>query len=401
MRILYLTHRLPYTANRGDRIRAYHTLAFLAKSATVDLVSLVHSDEEARHANDLRGLANSVTVAPVRGKLARYGRAAAAAVSGGSLTHGLLDSASVMSACRDQVVAHRPDVVLALCSSMARFALEPPLRDLPLVIDMIDVDSEKWRNLSQSAAAPRRWIYAMEARRLAVFEARASTAAQSVLVVNERERAVLQQIAPAAVVHAIPNGVNCEELRPPDPPTGEPTVVFCGVMNYEPNEQGVLWFVREVWPAITAQHPSARFCVVGSEPTAAIRRLAEDDRRITVTGAVSDVRPYLWQSAVSVAPLLIARGIQNKVLEAVAAGLPCVVTPAVSGGLPAQVRPACIDAADARAFSTAVLGLLNKSAAERRAMAESADLGALNWGSRLSPLVAILDSAARRERITP
>ena len=401
MRILYLTHRLPYTANRGDRIRAYRVLEYLAGRAIVDLVSLVHSDEEEGHADDLRGLVNSVTTARARGKLAAYSRAAATALSGGPLTHALLDSATVMAACRARVSAHRPDVVLALCSSMARFALEPPLRDLPLVLDMIDVDSEKWRNLSQSAAAPRRWIYAMEAQRLAVFEARASTAAQSVLVVNERERSVLKQIAPVAVVHALPNGVNCEELRPPDPPTAEPTVVFCGVMNYEPNEQGVLWFVREVWPAITAQHPSARFCVVGSEPTAAIRRLAEDDQRITVTGAVSDVRPYLWQSAVSVAPLLIARGIQNKVLEAVAAGLPCVVTPAVSGGLPGQVRSACIDAADARAFSTAVVGLLNRSPAERRAMAASADLGALNWDLRLSPLVAILDAAARRERITP
>ena len=400
MRILYLTHRLPYAANRGDRIRAYHTLAFLAARATVDLVSLVHSDDEEGHADDLRGVASSVTTARVRGRLATSGRAAAAALTGGSLTHALLDSATVMAACRDRVANQRPDVVLALCSSMARFAIQPPLRDLPLVIDMIDVDSEKWRVLSQTASVPRRWIYALEARRLATFEAHASAAAQSVLVVNERERSLLLQIAPACTVHALPNGVDCEELRPPGPPADAPTVVFCGVMNYEPNEQGVLWFVREVWPAITAQHPAARFSVVGSEPTAAIRRLAEDDPRITVTGAVPDVRPYLWQSAVSVAPLLIARGIQNKVLEAVAAGLPCVVTPAVSGGLPAHVRPGCIDAADATAFATAVVGLLRGSAAERRAMAESADLGALKWAGRLSPLVTILDSAARRERNT-
>jgi sugar transferase (PEP-CTERM/EpsH1 system associated) len=321
----------------------------------------------------------------------------AAGLTGGSLTHALLDSASLKSACRELVATRRPDVVLALCSGMARFALEPPLRDMPLVLDMIDVDSEKWRSLSQTAPAPRRWIYGMEARRLARFEALASTAAQSVLVVNERERTVLRQIAPDATVHALPNGVECDELRPSGPPTDDPVVVFCGVMNYEPNEQGVLWFAREVWPAIRSQVPLARFCIVGSGPTAAIRRLA-DDPQITVTGSVPDVRPYLWRSAVAVAPLLIARGIQNKVLEAVASGLPCVVTPAVSGGLPDEMRPACIEAVDATAFSVAVVSLLNRTGAERRELAGRANVGVLNWEARLAPLLPILTSAMRRER---
>lgn len=397
MRILYLTHRLPYAANRGDRIRGHGFLAYLAGRATIDLVSLVHSDEEEGHADDLRGIAASVTTAPVRGRLATYGRAMSAGLTGRPLTHALLDSPAVMPACRDLVATHRPDVVLALCSGMARFALEPPLRDLPFVLDMIDVDSEKWRALGETAPAPRRWIYAREARRLAVFEARASTAAQSVLVVNERERTLLQQIAPSATVHALPNGVDCDQLRPPGPPAEDPIVVFCGVMNYEPNEQGVLWFARDVWPVITTHLPAARFCIVGSEPTEAIRRLA-DDQRITVTGAVPDVRPFLWRSAVAVAPLLIARGIQNKVLEAVAAGLPCVVTPAVSGGLPGEVRPACVEGVDAMAFATAVVGLLMRTAGYRRELALGANIGALNWEARLAPLLPILNSAARRER---
>jgi glycosyltransferase involved in cell wall biosynthesis len=147
---------------------------------------------------------------------------------------------------------------------------------------------------------------------------------------------------------------------------------------------------------ILARYPSARLCLVGANPTTAVRRLAESDPTIEVTGAVPDVRPFLWRSAVAVAPLLVARGVQNKVLEAVAAGLPCVVTPAVYEGLPAAVLPGCVVGADAARFAEALIDLLDQPPDERRAIAARAHLQPLTWASQLAPLPSILADAVAR-----
>jgi sugar transferase (PEP-CTERM/EpsH1 system associated) len=396
VRILFLTHRLPYAPNRGDRIRALHILRLLSNHAEVDLVSLVHDRDEQEHAADLRHLAASVTVAPVSRWLG-YGRAVRALATGSPITHAMLDARAVGAACRRLAVERPPDVVLAYCSGMARFALAPPLSSLPLVLDMVDVDSLKWKALAETAAIPARWVYATEARRLSLFEARAARHAEAVLVVNDRERESLLHLEPAANVQVVPNGVALDEFCPPGPPSAEHRVTFCGVMSYRPNEEAAVWLARAVWPTVRARHPDARLCLVGSEPTPAVRHLSAADPTIEVTGAVPDVRPFLWRSAVAAAPLFVARGIQNKVLEAVAAGLPCVVTPTVIDGLPSQVLPGCRQAADASQFAAALLGLLDLRPAERRAMADRADMRSLAWDSQMASLIPILDGAVRRD----
>jgi glycosyltransferase involved in cell wall biosynthesis len=166
-------------------------------------------------------------------------------------------------------------------------------------------------------------------------------------------------------------------------------------MSYEPNAAAALWFAQHVWPRVRAARHDATLVLVGASPTRQVRDLAERDRSIDVTGSVADVKPFLWQSAVSVAPLFVARGLQNKVLEAVAAGLPTVVTSAVLNGLPAEVLPACSVADTADAFADHVIGLLSRSAADRRAIAERAPLDVLCWERRLAPLDSILSAAAR------
>ena len=391
MRILFLTHRLPYAANRGDRIRALHLLRFLAQHATVDVVSLVSDEEEAAHAGDLLDIAASVRVARTH-RLRGYVRAAAALPTGRTVTHALLDSPDLAAAVAAACAAHRPDIVLAFCSGMARVALLPPLSGIPLVLDMVDVDSEKWKSLGVTARWPARWIYAREGRCLAAFEAAAARRSRAVLVVNERERAALLALAPDAPVHVVPNGIALEEFAPPDAPSAEPRVVFCGVMSYAPNEEAALWLAREVWPLVRAQVPAATLSLVGSSPPAAMQRLPSADPSIEVTGTVADVKPYLWRAAVAAAPLRLARGVQNKVLEAVAAGLPCVVTPAVHEGLPAEVVPATRLASTPAAFAAAIVDLLSRTAQQRRAIAGQAALQPLAWPDRLAPLLPLLES---------
>jgi sugar transferase (PEP-CTERM/EpsH1 system associated) len=394
LNVLLLTHRLPFAPNRGDRIRAYYLLEALTRQASVDLVSLVHDRDEASQVHLLQDRVRSVTTARIT-RLRSWARAVAALGTGQPLTHALLDAPGFARALTDLTTDSPPDVVVALCSSMARFALSPPLDRLPLILDLIDVDSEKWRQMGASGRGPLGWIYRREARVLARFESLAAHRAAATLVVNDRERTVLEAIAPNAPVHVVPNGIDALRFTPPASPSAEPRVVFCGVMDYAPNVDGVLWFVKQVWPRVREANSGARLTIVGARPTPAIRGLASDPS-IEVTGTVPDVRPYLWQSALSIAPLQIARGVQNKVLEALAAGLPCVVSTPVFEGVPDAARAGCVEGHTSSAFAASVIRLLSMRPDQRRQLAGQVDLSELSWREAFAPLSSLLHSVTRQ-----
>ena len=399
MRVLFLTHRLPYAPNRGDRIRSYHILQSMRAWADVDLVSLVHDDEEAGHAAEVERFAATVRTARVR-KVPNMLRAALMLASGRPLTHALLHSPDLRPAVASAVRAHRPAVVFAYCTGIAPIALEEPLRDIPLVLDMVDVDSAKWATLAASSALPRSWIYAREARTLARFERTIARSARTTLVTTEAERETLARVAPGVAIEVLENGVDVDALRPPGPPAESATIVFCGVMNYPPNVEGAIWLAREVWPIVRRARPDARLEIVGSSPTRAVRALADPAAGIVVTGAVPDVRPFLWGAAAAVAPLRTARGVQNKVLEAVAAGLPVVVTHAVSVGLPAAVNKLCRRVDGAPEWAGALTGLLELRPASRRALVPRGIVDALRWSVRLGNLEGTMAKAGQ-SRATP
>jgi sugar transferase (PEP-CTERM/EpsH1 system associated) len=393
MRVLVLSQRLPYAPNRGDRLRVYHMIREIAPHAEVDVAALVHDRDEESHAADLNDMTGEVITAMV--PRARNAMRGAASLAGSTpLTHSLLDSPSLKPALASLVERRRPDVVLAFCSSMARFAIEPPLADLPLVIDMIDADSAKWSVMAETSRPPMRWIYRREARLLGRFEVVSMERAFTTLVVNEKERAALLSLSPAARVIVVENGVDLASFAPPASTERSPTVVFCGVMNYAPNVQGAVWLSREVWPLVRAARPHAKLQIVGASPSAEVMALADTASHIEVTGAVPDVRPYLWNASVAAAPLAVARGVQNKVLEAVAAGLPCVVTPQVADGLPTQVEAACRVARDAQEFSAALVEILGLSPAGRGDRTAAAQLDQLRWSARLATLMPLLEAAA-------
>lgn len=395
MRVLYLSHRLPYAPNRGDRIRSFHLLEGLRAVADVTVVSLVHDDEEAGHTADLS--ARGMTVATARvGGMARWIRGALALAGTTPLTHVLLDAPDLDAVLERVVRDSPPDVVVAYCSGMAKHAVGPRLASVPFVLDMVDVDSEKWRSLAEVTAPPKSWIYRREAGVLAAFEREASLQAVTALVVNEKERAVLQRVAPGADVRTLPNGIDLDEFTPQGPPLPASTVVFCGVMNYAPNEAGAVWLVREVWPLVLARRPDARLELVGSQPSATVRGLTGTG--ITVTGAVPHTRDHLWRAAVAVAPLHTARGLQNKVLEALAAGVPVVATTAVGDGLPAAVAPACAFADEAAAFAEAIVTRLAWAPEARRQHLAQIDLTPHSWRAPRQQFVDIVRAAAAARR---
>lgn len=395
LNVLFLTHRLPYAPNRGDRVRAYYLLRLLHQYARVTVVSLVHDEDEARQAGTLAAVASAVHVVQVP-RLRNLARTALGLLSHRPSTHAMLDAPTLAEVIATAAKAARPDVVVAYCSGMARLGFLPILRDVPMILDMVDVDSAKWADLAHVTGWPLSWIYRREARTLRAFEAVAAEHAVASMVVTERERDTLRDIAPASRIEVVPNGIDVESLRPRTPPPASSDVVFCGVMNYPPNEQAAVLLAREVWPAVRRRHPSATLSLVGSHPTRRVLDLRDDRQGIAVTGAVPDVRPFLWRAAVAAAPLRTARGIQNKVLEAVAAGLPTVVTPNIFASLPATIRQACRTGESSAELAHAIIALLDLSAEDRRAIATRADVATLTWDRQLSLVPSLLDEAAGR-----
>jgi sugar transferase (PEP-CTERM/EpsH1 system associated) len=368
----------------------------MSRFADVSLFSFVHDDDERSHCGDVP-FARDVTCLQVS-RVPNLLRGALRLPTSRPLTHSLLDSGEAHAGL-DRVFKDRcPDLVVAFCSGMARFAVEPPLDRCPFVLDMVDVDSVKWAQLARVTRPPLRWIYRREARTLADFEAVAASRAKATLVVSDRERAALARIAPSANIKVLPVGIDVESFQPRTPPTASQDVVFCGVMDYEPNERGVGWFADQVWPQVRAAIPGARFMIVGAAPTRAVRQLAERDRSIEVAGNVPSVQPYLWKAAVSVAPLHLAQGLQTKVLEALAAGLPVVVTTAVLKGLPTDVQQGCLVADAAADFARHVVTLLQSAPDERRRRASLTPIQTLQWSEQLRSLERILMEAVSQSR---
>jgi glycosyltransferase involved in cell wall biosynthesis len=225
---------------------------------------------------------------------------------------------------------------------------------------------------------------------LRAFERRAVMRAVATTVVSEREKGLATSaLGLSKELTVAPNGIDLGAFTPPRPPAVSQDVVFCGVFNYGPNEAAAKWLAQDVWPEVKRAQPSAKLKIVGMHPSRAVRELARPES-IEVTGAVPDVRPYLWDAAVAAAPLKVARGVQNKVLEAIAAGLPCVVTPQVYGGLPTAVRGAVVQAGSSCDFARALVSLLRGDPGERRRKAMQVDLSSLSWDLQLRPLLDIV-----------
>ncbi len=326
-RLLYISHRLPYPPDKGERLRAYHQIRALAERFEVTLASLVHGPEECVNVGPLKQLCQTVLTAQA-GRAGGLFRGAWGFLLGRSITQGYFHNPELMRQIRHCSRSQPFDVAFGYCSSMLPYLQAVAAKRL--VLDLVDVDSLKWRAYARGTWGLKRWLYAAEARRVAKLERRAVETCHAVLLVSRAEVDAFH--ARADNVHAVGNGVDTEYFHPMGDPVMPPRVVFTGTMSYAPNVEGVRWFCREVWPAVRRAVPNVGFDIVGRDPAPAIRRLDGRDG-IRVTGTVDDVRPYLAAATCAVCPLLTARGIQNKILEALAMARPVIATPAAAEGL--------------------------------------------------------------------
>jgi sugar transferase (PEP-CTERM/EpsH1 system associated) len=253
----------------------------------------------------------------------------------------------------------RPDLVIVYSSALAQYVVGRSGRGPPLIVDFVDADAQKWFAYAARAPLATRWLYRAEARRVVRFERRALDAAAAGVLISETERRLMAEFLPtgAAKLCVIPNGVDTDFFRPAPASSPQRDIVFCGRMDYAPNIDGAEWFVREILPRVRERSPDVIFRIVGAAPNARVLALGAT-RGVEVTGGVPDVRPYLAAAAVIVAPLRIARGIQNKVLEGLAMGRPVVATPDALDGIAARPGRDVLVGADAETFATAVADVL-------------------------------------------
>ncbi len=393
--LLYLVHRLPYPPNKGDKVRSYHLLKHLAARHRVFLGTFIDDPEDEVHLDTVRSLCAGLHAARLSPRGARIA-SLSGLLSGEALTLRYYRDAGLARWVADVLARETIDAAVVFSSSMAQYA--EAHAGLPMLVDFVDVDSAKWSEYADRHAWPMSWLYRREGERLLAYERAVAVQARRSFFVTDKETALFHRLAPESAVTVEPlcNGVDAAYFAPdaamPSPYSAdECPLVFTGAMDYWPNVDAVSWFVADVLPTLRARWPTLRLHIVGRSPTPAVQALASD--AVSVSGTVPDVRPYLQHARVVVAPLRLARGIQNKVLEAMAMARPVVAADTCVGAIDAvpgtDLLPAAT-AADYVAHIEALLADAPRADAIGRAGREAV-LRRYNWTARLAPLDAVLE----------
>ena len=350
--ILYLVHRLPYPPNKGDKVRSYHLLKHLAKEHNVYLGTFIDDPDDEAYVETVRGLCADLYVARIKPRIAKI-RSLNGLLAGEPLTLRYYRDAGLQTWVDNAFKHHKIDAVVIFSSAMAQY-VEDKCR-VPLLIDFVDVDSAKWTQYADKHRWPMSWIYRREGELLLAYERQMATLATRSFFVTDAEVGLFKRLAPECGVRidAMCNGVDADFFSPDakrENPFGsnEIPIVFTGAMDYWPNIDAANWFANEMLPSLRQSRPEIRFYIVGRSPTPEVLALASE--HVVVTGTVPDVRPYLQYASVVVAPLRVARGIQNKVLEAMAMERPVIAAAECAAAVDAKIGSELLAAATVGEF---------------------------------------------------
>jgi sugar transferase (PEP-CTERM/EpsH1 system associated) len=408
--LLFLAHRLPYPPNKGDKIRSWHMLQYLSRHFRVHLGCFIDDEDDWQHAKAVSALCASTRFIGLRRGAARW-RAAQALLARQAMSVHYYRDARLRQWVDGLLSGGTVRHALAFSGPMAQYIDGSAGRALHRVIDFVDVDSDKWRQYGDSKAWPMSLLYRREAQMLLQYERHIAQQFTAASFVSPAEAALFRQCAPMArrKTGHFNNGVDTAYFAPMPAqsaiyPPGAQVVVFTGAMDYWPNVDAVQWFVRHVWPALRRQFPQLLFYIVGSAPVPAVTALARV-AGVVVTGKVPDIRPYLAGAALAVAPLRIARGVQNKVLEAMAMGKTVLATPQALEGIAAQPGLELLLARDdiefihhaARVLRHAQGGAAGGSSAAIGAAARQLVLQDYDWERNLRGLGAMLGVPAEAD----
>lgn len=397
MKILYLVHRLPYPPNKGDKVRSYHLLKHLAARHEVHLGTFIDDPDDEQHLPRVRELCAGLHVARLSPRTAKL-LSLRGLLTGEALSLPYYRDAGLQAWVDETAARIGFDAVVVFSGVMAQYS--QALKGVKSLVDFVDVDSAKWRDYAPEHAWPMSWLYRREFNKLLSFEQRVAHEAACSFFVTENEVALFRELSPGQPLNlaALGNGVDADFFVPDatraSPFTaGELPLVFTGAMDYWPNVDAVRWFVADMLPALRERFPALRFHIVGRSPAPAVQALAGE--AVNVTGTVPDVRPYLQHAAAVVAPLRLARGLQNKVLEAMAMARPVVAASSCVRAITAEVQPGLQPADDAAGYVER-LGVLLADRAAGDAAGRSARnfvLGAYSWDAHLAGLDHYLETA--------
>lgn len=333
MRVLYLSHRFPYPPTFGSKVRAFNTIAHLARAGhEVTVVAPVRSAQEAAEAAGIAAHCHAFHAPRVQ-SWAQTLKMLATLPTGMTASEAYFHSGAMQALVRRLLDARSADVLIAHCSSIGRVAEH--VQGLPKLIDYCDVDSRKWLDYTAYKRWPLSIGYRWEGWRLAAAERRIAAGFDRVTVATQGEVEALRDVGVSDRVDWFANGVDTAYFAPAAEPFDARCLTFVGRMDYFPNEQCMVEFCARIWPRLRARDAGLRLQIVGAAPTAAVLALGALPG-VEVTGAVPDVRPYVQRSALTIAPLAIARGTQNKILESMAMGVPALCSPIAAAGVDAE-----------------------------------------------------------------
>ena len=360
LRILFLAHRIPFPANKGDKIRSCWELRTLAERHQVDLCCFYDDPEDERYVSDVRRYCQECYVERLSPRESRM-RALGAVLARKPFTPSFFYSRRMDHRIRKALRSRSYDLIFVFSSSMAHYV--EAVDSIPKVLDLVDVDSDKWEQYTHYGSKLVAPLWRLEAKRLAGYERKLVSSFSTTLVCTDAEAELLRRRAPIGNISVLEDFLRVgryggeqvaltAEIR-----SWQPYVLLSGSMDYFPNVDATRYFWREIFPLVRSKLPSVQLVIAGRNPHRSIRDLARDPS-VHVTGTVADMAPYLAGAAVAVAPLRIARGVQTKVLEALASGVPVVSTRAVASALPVKLNSLLRIADQPAAFADAVVDLL-------------------------------------------
>ena len=395
--LLFLAQRIPYPPNKGDKLRSFAVLRHLSRSWDIHLGCFIDDPDDWQHVDALRAYCADLTCVGLDKRLAKL-RSAVGLLSGTSLSEHYFRSGQLSRWVGGVLTGVQPSTAFLYSSVMGQYIpTAPSLRPRRVVMDFVDVDSVKWRQYAEMHRGPMRWVYERESRRLFDFDRALAQRFDASIFVSPPEAQLFRDMAPEVAdrVHAVSNGIDhgfftADPSQPNPFAAGARAIVMTGAMDYWPNIDGALWFAREMLPAIRARVPEAVFVIVGGNPAPQLQALAGQPG-VTVTGRVADVRPYLTHAAAVVAPMRVARGIQNKVLEGMAMGRLVVTTSQGLEGIDAQPGRDLLVADDAPPFIAATLRALTDAAlAPMGTAARQRILAGYDWDDKLAAYERLL-----------
>ncbi len=394
-KLLYLVHRLPYPPNKGDKISSNNMLNFFSERWRVHLGTFVDDPDDWQYADVVRDKCEDSCIVDLPASRRIIG-SVRGMLTGRALSLSYYNSAELQRWVKATIERECPDAVLIFSGAMAQFVHGMLPAHVPVLFDAEDVDSEKWRSYASAKPWPLSWLYRREADRLLAYERAMAAATTASVFVSKEEAELFKQLAPESAHKVVfrTQGVDSGYFSPEhvfDSPyePGQKVLVFTGAMDYRPNIEAVTWFCEHVLARVREAEPDFLFCIVGMKPTPEVQKLGELPG-VRVTGGVPDVRPYLAHALAACLPLQLARGIQNKALEAMAMCLPVLATTDALVGIIEHPGVLNVVADEAQAMVAAALRLLG-GPRQQNIEGRNCVLAHYNWDSNLRQLESFLD----------